>query len=387
MKNILYITLFTFLVASCGDSGEQSVDDVIATNDLQEIRAKKIALSREQSDLAAQMDKLDAAIQELDETKSLPLVSVTTIKDTTFKHYTRVQGDVATRENIIIYPEFSGILTRIHVEEGQLVKKGQLLASIDDGGLTSQLAQLEAQAALARTTFERQQRLWKQNIGSEIQFLETQTSYQSAEKAVDQLKSQIGKTSVRAPFSGVIDEVITDQGQVVSPGQHQLFRLVNLQNMYVEASVPETYLNKIKSGTPVIIEIPAINKQYEGTVNQVGNFINPNNRTFDIEVSLPNDEGLVKPNLIATVRLNDYTAENTVVIPENAIQKNAMGENITYILEQANDSTGVAKKVLVETGYTQDNLVEIKSGLTPGNQLIVSGGRNLKDQQKVKIRN
>lgn len=387
MKNIFYISLFTFLLISCGNSEEQSIDDVIATNNIEEIRARKIELSREQSSLASQIDKLDAAINELDPSKTLPLVTATIINDTTFKHYTRVQGDVATRENIVIYPEFSGVLNRIHVIEGQRVNRGQLLATIDDGGLSSQLAQLEGQAALAKTTYERQQRLWEQNIGSEIQFLEAQTSYQSAQNAVEQLRSQMGKTNVRAPFSGVIDEVITDEGQVVSPGQNQLFRLVNLQNMYVEASVPETYLNKIQKGTPVIIEIPAINKEYEGTVKQVGNFINPNNRTFNIEVSIPNEDGLVKPNLIATVRLNDYTAENAVVIPENAIQKNSMGENIAYILEPGIDSTGVVKRVMVETGYTQDNLVEVTSGLTPGDQVIVSGGRNLRDQQKVKVRN
>src|SRR5690606_36863731 len=174
-------------------------------------------------------------------------------------------------------------------------------------------------------------RLWEQNIGSEIQFLEAQTTYRSSQNAVDQLRSQLGKTSVRAPFSGVIDEVITDEGQVVSPGQNQLFRLVNLQNMYIQAAVPETYLNKIKTGTPVIVEIPAISKEYEGTVKQVGSYINPNNRTFQVEVSIPNEDRLIKPNLIATVRLNDYSAENAVVIPETSVQKNSMGESIVYL--------------------------------------------------------
>src|SRR5690606_33246683 len=285
---------------SCGKSDERTVEEVVETNNLSEIRAKKVELSRQQRDLATQMEVLDAAITRLDPNTSLPVVTTQTINDTLFRHFTRVQGDVATRENILIYPEFSGLLTRVHVTEGQQVARGALLATIDDGGLRSQLAQLESQAALAKTTFERQQRLWEQNIGSEIQFLEAQTTYQSAQNAVDQLRSQLGKTSVRAPFSGVIDEVITDEGQVVSPGQNQLFRLVNLQNMYVEASVPETYLNMIKTGTNVIVEIPAINEEFEGVVKQVGSYINPNNRTFQVEVTIPNSKGLVKPNLIAT---------------------------------------------------------------------------------------
>ncbi len=387
MKNLLYLSIISLFLISCGNSGERSVEEVIESNDLAEIRAKKVELSKQQSELASKMDLIDAAIIRLDKTSDFPTVTYQTISDTTFRHYTRVQGDVATRENIIIYSEFSGVLTRIHVQEGQQVSRGSLLATIDDGGLRSQLAQLEAQASLAKTTFERQERLWKQNIGSEIQFLEAQTAYQSAQNAVDQLRSQLGKTSVRAPFSGVIDEIITDEGQVVSPGQNQLFRLVNLQNMYVQAAVPETYLNKIKTGTPVIVDIPAINKEYEGTVKQVGSYINPNNRTFTIEVSIPNEDRLVKPNLIATVKLNDYTAENAVIIPEASVQKNSMGESIVYLLQEENDSIGVARRAMIETGYNQDNRVEVLSGINSGDKIIVDGSRNLRDQQKVKIRN
>lgn len=387
MKKILSLLILTSILISCGNPDERSVEDVIATNDLEEIRAKKVELSKQQSELTSKIDQLDAAIVQLDGTRNYPVVSTLTVEDTIFRHYTRVQGDVATRENIIIFPEFSGVLTRVHVTEGQEVRRGELLATIDDGGLSSQLAQLEAQAALAKTTFERQQRLWEQNIGSEIQFLEAQTAFQSAQNAVDQLRSQLGKTSVRAPFSGVIDEIISEEGQVVSPGQNQLFRLVNLQNMYVQAAVPETYLNQIRKGTDVLVEIPAINKQYEGSVKQVGSFINPNNRTFQVEVSIPNDDGLVKPNLIATVKLNDYTAENALVVPENAIQKNSLGESLVYVLQQDTDSVGVAVRKIIETGYTQDNLVEVTAGLEPGDEVIVQGSRNLRDQQNVKLSN
>ncbi|HSI70723.1 MAG TPA: efflux RND transporter periplasmic adaptor subunit [Gillisia sp.] len=387
MKKLLFISFLSLLIVSCGKPEENSVEEVLATQDLEQIRAKKIELSKEQRDLAVKMEQLDAAINDLNPSLRLPQVTTQKVSDTTFKHYTRVQGDVATRENIIIFPEFSGVLTKIHVREGDRVNRGALLATIDDGGLGSQLAQLEAQATLAKTTFERQQRLWEQNIGSEIQFLEAQTAYQSAQNAVDQLRSQLGKTSVRAPFSGVIDEVISDEGQVVSPGQNQLFRLVNLQNMYVQASVPETYLNQIQTGSGVIVEIPAINKQYEGKVRQVGNFINPNNRTFQIEVSLPNEDGLVKPNLIATVKLNDYTSENAMVIPESAIQKNSLGESLIYVFRAENDSIGTAHRIVIETGYNQENMVEVLDGLQPGDEVIVEGGRNLRDEQRVKLRN
>lgn len=387
MKKIITLLFISLFVISCGNSEERSLEEIIKTDDLEAIKSKKMELSKQQSELTAKIDQLDAAIDKLDPNKNLALIRTAIVSDTIFNHYTEVQGEVATNENILIYPEYSGLLTRVYVKEGDRVTKGQILAKIDDGGLSSQLAQIEAQASLAKTTFERQKRLWEQNIGSEIQYLEAKTTYEATQNSVDQLRAQLGKTSVRAPFSGVIDEVITDQGQVVTPGQNQLFRLVNLDNMYVQAAVPENYLNQIQTGTSVIVEIGAIGKQFEGKVRQVGNFINPNNRTFQIEVAIPNEGGLVKPNLIATVKLNDYTAENAVIIPENTIQKNSMGESLVYILEPESDSTGVAKRVEIETGYSYGASVEVLEGLKSGDILITEGGKNLRDQQKVKIKN
>ncbi|MFZ0489534.1 MAG: efflux RND transporter periplasmic adaptor subunit, partial [Salegentibacter sp.] len=250
MKRIAVFMIFSFLLISCGNK-EKSVEDVIDEGNLSQIRSKKAELSEQQSELSSKIDKLDEAIKELDPNRNLTLVTTTKVTDALFKHYAEVQGDVATDQNIIIYPEFSGVLEQVKVEEGEHVKKGQTLAVIDDGGLSSQLAQLEAQETLAQTTFERQKRLWEQNIGSEMQYLQAKTNYESVKNSVDQLKSQLAKTVVTAPFSGIIDEVISDQGQVVNPGQNQLFRLVSLDNMYIDADVPETYLNSIEKGTDV----------------------------------------------------------------------------------------------------------------------------------------
>lgn len=387
MKRVLVLFLFSSLLFSCGNSEERSVEEIIETNDLQEIKAKKVELSKQQSSLNSRIDRLDEAINLLDPDRNIPLVTTSIVQDTTFKHFTEVQGDVATKENILVYPEFSGLLTDVYVEEGQRVNKGAVLAKIDDGGLSSQLAQLEAQAALAKTTFDRQKRLWDQEIGSEIQYLEAQTNYEATLNSVNQLKAQLEKTIVKAPFTGVIDQVITEEGVVVNPGQNPLFRLVNLQNMYVEADVPENYLGQIKKGSSVIVEIGAIGQEFEGEVRQVGNFIDPNNRTFEIQVALPNSDGLIKPNLIATVLINDYTAENAIVIPENTVQQNSQGQNLVFVLESQEDSTGIAQRTFVETGYSYGDSVEITEGLQPGDVIVIEGGRNLRDQQKVIIKN
>jgi membrane fusion protein, multidrug efflux system len=385
MKKITLVVISFLLLLSCGK--KESVENVIETGNLSEIRAKKAELSAQQSELSSKISLLDAAIKRLDKNNNFTFVSVRQVSDSLFKHYVELPGDVETKQNITIFPEFSGILLNVNVNEGDRVQKGQILARIDDGGLGSQLAQLEAQAALAKTTFERQQRLWEQNIGSEIQYLEAKTNYEAVQNSVSQMRSQLAKTVVRAPFSGIIDEIFAEQGEVVAPGQSRLFRLINLSDMYISAAVPESYLGKIKKGTEVVVEIAATGTSFTSTVRQVGNFVNPNNRTFEIQVAVPSNPGEIKPNLIATVKLNDYTSEEAIIIPENVMLKNSAGENVAYVLNKETDSTGTAERRILETGMSYDNSIEILSGLQAGDLIITSGARSIQEGEKVKIAN
>lgn len=383
IKSLLVILFIGLLSFSCSKK-HKSVDDVIEGEDLTEIKALKQDLSNQQNNLKDEIQKLTVALERLDNRRNFSLVTTETLKDTLFKHYIEVQGDVKTDQNIIIYPEFSGILSKVYVKEGQQVKKGQVLAKIDDGGLSSQLAEAETQLTLAKTTFERRKRLWDQEIGSEIQFLEAKTNYDAMKSSVDQLHAKMGKTTIRAPFSGVIDDVISDEGQVVSPGQNELFRLVNLNEMYVTAQVPENFLGSIDKGTEVLIDLASIGKEYEGDIEQVSNFINPNNRSFQVRVAVPNPDGKVKPNMIATVKLNDYTAEKALLIPQNILQENGKGESVAYIVKKENDSVGTAEKKVVKTGMSYDRKVQILEGLKEGDELIVEGARAIRDGQDVK---
>ncbi|MBW2961883.1 efflux RND transporter periplasmic adaptor subunit [Mesonia aestuariivivens] len=384
MKKFILLSFLSLSLVACGDK-EKSVKDIIETGKLSEIRAKKSEITTEQNELKDKIEQLNEAIERLDKNKSKALVTVETLKDTIFKHYVEVQGDVKTDQNIIIYPEFSGILTNIFVKEGQKVSKGQQLAKIDDGGMGSQLAQSESQLALAKTTFERQERLWKQDIGSEIQYLEAKTNYEAMENSVNQLRTQLSKTIIRAPFSGTIDQVIADQGQVVNPGQDQIFRLVNLNEMYVTAEIPETYLGKINKGSEVLVNLNSIGKEFEGNIQQVSDYINPNNRSFKVRVSIPNENGAIKPNLIATVKLNDYTAKNTVVIPKSILQENAEGESVAFTVKKDTDSTGVAERRIIKTGLSYHDKIEVLEGLENGEAIIIEGARSTREGQKVKI--
>ena len=385
MKNIVTLIMLSLLIVSCGNK-KDSVEDIIKNGNLDAMRAKKTELLQEQSKLKVSIESLTAAIEAKYTSKKAALVTTTTLKDTLFEHYFEVQGNVETDQNIVLYPEYTGVLTQVYVKEGQRVAKGQRLARIDDGGLGSELARQEAQLALAKTTFERQKSLWDQKIGSEISYLEAKTNFEAMQAATNQMRSRISKTVITAPFSGVIDNLIADQGQVVNAGQTPVIRLINLSDMYVNASIPEAYLGKVKEGTDVKIRLASIGKTYEGKIRQVGNFVSPDNRTFDVKVSLPNADSAIKPNLIATVMVNDYTSENAIVIPENTIQQNAAGNSITYIYVPQGDGA-IAKQVQIEKGYTADKQVEIISGLKSGDQLIIEGVRTLRDGQEVTLEN
>jgi len=387
MKNVLYILIAVVTISSCGDAKVPSVEDLIAQGDLEVIRARKSELSQEQRNLDSQLKKLDSAISTFKGNEKLPLVTTIVAKAKKFEHFLELQGDVKTKQNVLIYPEMPGTLQRVHVKEGQRVKKGQLLASIDDGGMSSQVSQLKTQAALAKTTYERQKSLWDQKIGSEIQFIQSKSNYEASESAVKQAQSQLGKTTIRAPFSGIIDDVIKDQGTVVAPGPgSEVFRIVNLSDMYINVDVPEIYLGGIEKGKTAMVYFPVLGDTIMSEVRQTGNFINPSNRAFSVEIPVPNKKGNIKPNLSAKVSLNDYTSENAITIPQSIISENADGEQYVYIATKSEgENTAIVNRKIIVTGKTQGSLVEVISGVSDGDQLIKEGARSVKNGQNVEI--
>ncbi len=389
MKKIILSSIVAILAISCGGETGGSVEDVIAGKDVEAIRAKRSEMTQELKSLENQVKLLDAAIADLDNNAKLPLVSTLEVKSQEFDHYLELQGDVMTDQNVLVYPEMPGTLIRVYVKEGQRVSKGQLLASIDDGGLSSQLAQMNTQLELAKTTFERQKRLWDQNIGSEIQYLEAKTLYEAQQSAVKQMESQLGKSSVRAPFSGIVDDVIKDQGTVVSPGPgSEVFRIVNLSDMYVEVQVPEAHLANVTPGKSVEVYFPVLGKSVSTKIRQTGNFINPGNRSFSVEIPVPNKDGNVKPNLTAVAKINDYSNEDAILIPQSVISENATGDQYVYLAKKNSTEDEVQSiKTIIELGKTQGDYVEVLSGLASGDNIIVEGARSVRDKQLVKVKN
>lgn len=387
MKKIYSILVLSLLLVACGGSENKSVSQTIASGNLEAIRSMKTNLTNQLNGIETDLVALEAAIANLDTNENLPLVTTLEVQPQVFNHYLDLQGNVKTRENVLLYPEMAGTLLTVKVKKGARVSKGQILAVIDNGGMSNQLSQLKTQAALAQTTFERQATLWEQKIGSEIQYLQSKAQAEAQANAVLQLEKVLAKAQITAPFSGVIDQVLKDPGTVVSPGNgSEVFRLINLSNMYIEVDVPEGYLGAVTKGKKAGVYFPVLQDSVNAVVRETGNYINPNNRSFSAEIAVENPNGQIKPNLNARVHINDYTNENALLIPQSVISENAAGEQYAYVAE-LNNGEAIAKRHIITTGKTQGDFVEITSGINAGDLIIKEGARSVKDAQAVKILN
>jgi RND family efflux transporter MFP subunit len=377
--------LFTLLLLFSCESNE-TFESIIESNDIEKIKLARKTIVASQQDLNTKIELLDNRIEELNENPQLPIVQVVSIKPSQFDHYIQVQGSVKSDQLINILPEFSGIVKNIYVKSGDKVKKGDPLVKIDDGGLKEQLSQLEIKFELTKTTFERQKRLWEQKIGSEIQFLETKSMFEAQKQAINQLKKQIQKTLIQAPFKGTIDNVIVKLGEVVYPGRSNLMMLLNMDNLYVESNVPEKYISSIKAGNKAILEFPLIGKSVSTIIRQSGNYIHPINRTFKIEMDIESVDFGVKPNLNSKVRINDYSNSSALMVNQNFISIDSKNKEYVYKIFTNNNKNYVSKTI-VETGKNDGVNIEILSGISPGDMIVSEGIRKLVDKARVKIIN
>ena len=282
----------------------------------------------------------------------------------------------------MLQPEFMGAVASIEVVEGQKVRKGELLMRIDDGGLAENVKLQQAQTNLAKTVFDRQKRLWDQQIGSEIEFLQAQTNYESQRNRLAQLQDQLEKALIKAPFSGQVDDILVEEGQVVAPGQTPLLRLVNTDEMYVEADVPETYLPSIKKGTEVIVDVPVVGASFNSKITHRATHISTENRTFKVTAAV--DSGVeLSPNLISTLHIYDYVNPEALMIPLSIVSENASGKEFVYSVNANNK----AQKIFIKTGRSQDGFIEVTDGLEAGAFIIEEGARLVKENQPVQITN
>jgi len=385
MKKFIY-PIFILFIVSCNNDNKKTIEELINEGNLEELQERRSSLIIQKGQINNELKEITQGVSILDTAKSFVLVNTVTTKTETINHFSKFQGIIKTDQNMILYPEFSGRVAKIYVDEGDVVKKGQALAKIDDGGLYNELKLVESQAKLAKTIYERQSKLWNDKIGSEIQYLEAKTNYEIQNNRLKSITESLAKTTITAPFSGTIDEIFIEEGNLVSPpmmpDQGNAFRIINLNELYVESVIPESFIGKIKKGAEVQVEIPVLNKSFNSTIKHSVSSINQLSRTFKIEVSVPKNDLDLIPNLNVEVNVLDYTNSQAILVPESIVSEDS--DNNKFLFTVLNNK---AKKTIVETGYTQNGMIEITTGLDVNEIVINEGGRIVKDGQNVKIFN
>jgi RND family efflux transporter MFP subunit len=275
-----------------------------------------------------------------------------------------------------------GVITSVSVKEGDRVSKGQTLAVIDDAVLRQSVEELKTGLDLANTVFEKQQNLWNQKIGSEVQYLQAKNNKEGLERKLATLNSQLAMARITSPISGVIDEVNIKPGEAAAPGLG-VIRVVNLSDIKVKARVADSYIGAVKKGDEVKITLPDIKEEFSGKVSFVGQVVNPQSRTFDMEVSLKNRDEKLKPNMLAIVNINDKTVKDAIVIDANFVQQSESGDIVFVAGTEGNSQKAEMRKV--KTGLTYNGQVEVLEGLKAGERLITSGYQDLVDGQVIKV--
>ncbi len=354
---------------------------------LQAKKAELKAQKKQLQEIKTSITELEKEISALDpdfakKNRKATLITTANVEKRSFEHYVEVSGAVKSRKNILISAENMGNINRIFVKEGNDVRKGQMIMNMDVELYQRNLDQLETEYALAKTMYEKQSNLWKQNIGTEVQYLEAKNRKESLENQIANIKTQISKSQVRAPFAGTIENVLVKEGEMAQMGS-PLVRIVNHRDMYIKADLSEAHIGKFKKGEKVIINFPSINQTIESRISSVGQVIDQQNRTFSIEALLPLTKFTIKPNLLAIVKLRDFEKASAVVIPTKLIQKDNRGDFVFITAEESDEL--VARKVKIDRGITYKNKTMITKGLTGVELLVNEGFRDVADGGKVKV--
>ncbi len=375
MKKYIFYALILWGLTACNNQANTASDDTVV-------------MDREA--IVKQIDSLNKILARLDrksniQREDIPYINIDTVRERNFTAFLELRGNLQTDGNVTISPSFMGEVKKIYVKEGQRIWKNQPILKLDDAVLRNQISEVQTQYALAKTAYERQKRLWKQKIGSEMQYLQAKTKKEALARKLNTLRAQLKKTVLRSPISGTLDDLMVKEGEMAGP-QRPVARVVSLKNVYMEADVSEKFLTKIKKGTPAQIVFPILGKSIHARVSYVGSFIHPNNRTFKIRVDIPNKDRLLKPNLTGVIKIKTLEVPHAVVIPLDILQEDLEGNNFVFVLKPT-DKPEVfeVKKQYVQVGEIYKDLAWIKEGLKPGELIPLLGSRGLTEGDLVKI--
>lgn len=367
MKYIALTVISTIILVACGGSDLDS-----KKKEVEDLKSQTLEIKQQIATLEKEITAIDPSYAK----KKVNAVLVTAMKMTPeyFSHKIDVRGSVQSRMNVTVSAEIPGKVESVLVKEGQKVKKGDLLFTQDGDIISNNIAELETALELATIVAKKQENLYEQNVGTEIQYLQAKNNKESLERRLATAKSQLRQARVRAPFPGTIDRVDVKVGEMAQPGM-PLVRIVNPNDVHVSADVSERFISKFKKGDPVDIYFPTLDKTIKSTVTSVGQVINAENRTFEMEINLPPLGFAVRPNQVVVLSLVDYETSSALKVPTKIVLRDNKG-NYIYGLEKSEDKT-IAKKVYVEPGISFNNETEILSGLIAGQLIALEGYREL----------
>lgn len=376
MKQLITIIILSaFALQSCQQASPGTQVDLEA-----KIEEKEAAIKELQAELEELRKQLPDSLKTEDVSYTLIRTKAPSLQ--AFTHYIEVPGRADSRQNIVVSAESMGRVTRILKHEGQSVKKGDIIATLEGDVLNNQIAELKTRLELATKVYEKQKKLWDQNIGSELDYLQAKNNKDALENNLSALRAQASRSSIVAPISGYLDEVFIKEGQMVNVGTPSA-RLVDLKHIRVEADVSENYIGQFEQGDTAHLNFPGVDANYRLPISNIGQVVSSDNRTFSVEFELENKETKIKPNVLANVKIPTYFKEQTIVISTSLIQQDKEGDFV-YVVRKENGQQ-LARKQRIEVGKNYSGKSEILSGLKPEDQLITLGGRQLSEGDPVKI--
>jgi RND family efflux transporter MFP subunit len=381
MKHTYLSILFIGLLFACGGETEVDMEDLSVEEKKALLREKQEAYKALESDIEELRVDLDEAGEAPKE--RLTLVTMQPVERTTFTSYTEVQGSVEAEDLVSVASETGGRIIDLNMQEGGYVRKGQLVAKIDLEQVEKQIVELETQLSLANDLYERQSRLWEQEIGSEVQYLQAKNNKERLEKSLETIGAQLKRANVYAPISGVVEMLILKAGEIAAPGA-PIAQILNTSKVKIVADVPETLIQAVSKGEKVIASVPALDWEQEIRITDLGRTIDKTNRTLRVEADIPGNSQL-KPNLLATMRIQDKVMKDVVVIPLTQLQQEVGGKSYVMVKAENADGQPIAKKAYVQVGESFDGQIVVTDGLSGNEQLLVKGSRNLKDGARIDI--
>lgn len=386
MKLLHSLIIFVLLLMVSNCSGPAEEEGIPASLEAKKelLKTKRAALRDLNNEVKSLEDSI--AAQDPDYAPKTTLVTATTVGKNNFSDYATLQATVQADETATAGAELPGLITSLKVKEGDNVRRGQLIATINIESVTVQRSELETSISLAKTVFERQKRLWDQNIGSEIQYLEAKNNYERLQKGLESIDVQLAKKNVYAPISGTIERVFMRAGENAMPGM-PIVSIISTGDLKIVADAPEEFLAKIKTRQGVKVMVPALGESFNASVTRIGKTIDAANRTFAVEINVPRSEAAkLKTNLLAEVEVLNSQIEDAIVISQDLVQREVNGRKFIFVVAPGEEKgSTIAKKSFVETGKNFANQVVIISGLKEGDQVIQTGSRGLVEGQAISL--